>query len=282
MGSAMNSTNAAISHERNWRSLRDGGVSQGDGSLYGNTDMSSARLKPCRFTRERKDDREGHEGIYASSAASMDVVNLGRGRARLKVQFATVDQAASLKLVPGPAWFEQGGRRTPISLLESPSPVGEVPLTPPKRAEMGCVPLDAFREEGLSPSQFRRVFAFINERISRTVTLSELAREAGLSAAYFSQRFKSSTGTSPHQYLLRLRICKAKKLLEESESPVIDIAAECGFQTQQHFARIFRRLTMRTPTEYRRQTQLSVLVSAYADLPYVNDASTRTFRSLSG
>jgi AraC family transcriptional regulator len=274
MGSGMNSTSAAISHERNWRSLRDGGVSQGDGSLYGNTDMPSARLKPCRFTRERKDDREGHEGIYASSAASMDVVNLGRGRARLKVQFATVDQAASLKLVPGPAWFEQGGKRTPISLLESPSPVGEVPLTPPKRAEMGCMPLDAFREEGLSPSQFRRVFAFINERISRTVTLSELAREAGLSAAYFSQRFKSSTGTSPHQYLLRLRICKAKKLLEESESPVIDIAAECGFQTQQHFARIFRRLTMRTPTEYRRQTQLSVLVSAYADLPYVNDAST--------
>jgi AraC family transcriptional regulator len=235
--------------------------------------MSSAHLKPCRFTRERKDDREGHEGIYASSAASMDVVNLGRGRAHLKVQFATVDQAASLKLVPGPAWFEQDGRRTPISLLESPSPVGEVPLTTPTRAEMGCMP-DAFREAGLSPSQFRRVLTFINERISRTITLSELAREAGLSAAYFSQRFKSSTGTSPHQYLLRLRICKAKKLLEESESPVIDIAAECGFQTQQHFARIFRRLTMSTPTEYRRQTQLSVLVSPYADLPYVNDAST--------
>lgn len=202
----------------------------------------------------------------------MDEVNVGRGRAQ--VQFATVDESASLKLVPGPAWVEQGGRRTPISLLESPSPVGEEPLTPPTRTQMGCMPLDAFREEGLSPSQFRRVIAFINERISRTVTLSELAREAGLSAAYFSQRFKSSTGTSPHQYLLRLRICKAKKLLEESESPVIDIAAECGFQTQQHFARIFRRLTMRTPTEYRRQSQLSVLVSAYAELSYVNDAST--------
>jgi AraC family transcriptional regulator len=129
------------------------------------------------------------------------------------------------------------------------------------------------REEGLSPSQFRRVLAYINERISRTVTLSDLAREAGLSAAYFSQRFKSSTGTSPHQYLMQLRICRAKKLLEESESPVIDIAAECGFQTQQHFARIFRRLTMRTPTEHRWQSQLSVLVSAYADLSYVNDAS---------
>jgi AraC family transcriptional regulator len=52
---------------------------------------------------------------------------------------------------------------------------------------------------------------------------------------------------------------------------VIDIAAECGFQTQQHFARIFRRLTTRTPTEYRRQSQRSALVSIYGDLPYVND-----------
>jgi AraC-like DNA-binding protein len=267
----MNSENAAISQGRNWGSSRDGGVSPGDGSPDPNTDMSSARLKPFRFTQER--DREGHEGISASSATPMDVVNLGRGGARLKVQFETVERAASLKLVPGPAWVEQDGRRTPISLLESPSPVSEIPLIPPTRTETGCLRLDASREEGLSPSQFRRVLAFINEHISRTVTLSELAREAGLSAPYFSQRFKSSTGTSPHQFLLRLRICKAKKLLEESESPVIDIAAECGFQTQQHFARIFRRLTMRTPTEYRRQSQLSVLVSAYADLSNVNDAS---------
>jgi AraC family transcriptional regulator len=128
-------------------------------------------------------------------------------------------------------------------------------------------------EEGLSPSQFRRVLAYINERISRTVTLSDLAREAGLSAAYFSQRFKSSTGTSPHQYLMQLRICRAKKLLEESESPVIDIAAECGFQTQQHFARIFRRLTMTTPTEHRRQSQRLALASSYRDSPYLSEIS---------
>jgi AraC-like DNA-binding protein len=254
----MNSANAAISHGRNLGSSRDDEVSQGDGLPDGNTDMSSARLKPFRFTQERKDDRENHEGISASSAASMGGVNLGRGGDRFKVQFETVERAASLQLVPGPAWVEQDGRRTPISLLESPSPVSEVPLSRPTLTGTGCMPLDASRQDGLSPSQFRRVLTFIRERISDTVTLSELAREAGLSAAYSSQRFKSSTGTSPHQYLLRLRICKAKKLLEESESPMIDIAAECGIQTQQHFARIFRRLTMRSPTEYRRQSQLSV------------------------
>jgi AraC family transcriptional regulator len=106
----------------------------------------------------------------------------------------------------------------------------------------------------------------ISERLSSTLTLAELAREAGLSAAYFSQRFKSATGTSPHQYLLRLRVCKAKTLLDESEAPVIDIAAECRFQTQQHFARIFRRLTAKTPTDYRRERQRLTLASTYASL----------------
>jgi AraC-like DNA-binding protein len=267
----MNRANAAISHGRNWGSFRDGGVSRGDRAPDRNSVMSSARMKPFRLTREGKNDREGHEGISASSATPLGVVNLGSGGTRLKVQFETDDRAASLKLVPGPAWVEQDGRRTPISLLESPSAVTEIPLTQQTRTETGCMPPHPPREEGLSPSQFRRVLAYINERISRTVTLSDLAREAGLSPAYFSQRFKSSTGTSPHQYLMQLRICKAQKLLEESESAVIDIAAECGFQTQQHFARIFRRHTMRTPTEYRRHSQSLALVSSYQDSPYMSE-----------
>jgi len=93
--------------------------------------------------------------------------------ARLKLQFEIDDRAASLKLVPGPAWVEQDGRRTPISLLESPSAVSDIPPTPRARTEMECMLLDPPREEGLSPSQFRRVLAYINERISRTVTLSD-------------------------------------------------------------------------------------------------------------
>jgi len=274
-GLDMNRENEALSHKRDWRAFRDGGLLQRDGAPSRNAGISSARLKTHRFTQD-----ETPEGISAPDAAPMGSANLGRGGARLKVQFATLDRAASLKLVPGPAWVEQDGRRTPISLLESPSPVSEVPLSPPTRKETGCIQLYASREDGLSPFQFRRVLTFINARISRTVTLSDLAREAGLSAAYFSQRFKSSTGISPHQYLLQLRVCKAKKLLEASESPVIDIAAECGFQTQQHFARIFRRHTMRTPTEYRRQTQQSALVSIYTDLPYTNDIGIQAIPSL--
>jgi len=173
-------------------------------------------------------------------------------------RLAMVHRAGANALLPGPAWVEQDGKRVRIRLLD---PGAESFITDETSEEAtvatACVPPAQLAEDGLSPSQFRRVLAFIGDRLSRNLTLSELAREAGLSAAYFSQRFKCSTGTSPHQYLLRLRICKAKTLLEESESPIIDIAAECGFQTQQHFARIFRRITRTTPTEYRRQRQRS-------------------------
>ena len=79
----MNRANAAISHGRNWGSFRDGGVSRVDRAPDRNIVMSSARLKPFRFTQERKNDREGHESISASSATPMGVVNLGRGGAQI-------------------------------------------------------------------------------------------------------------------------------------------------------------------------------------------------------
>jgi AraC family transcriptional regulator len=213
-----------------------------------------------------------HQWVFRSPEERQEKQLLpASGESAVKAHFATIDRVASFELVPGPAWVEQDGRRARVSLLESPSPIYKSLSPPILPSGAECFPLDDSVGDGLSPSQFRRALTFMHERISRTVMLSELAREAGLSVAYFSERFKSSTGVSPHQYLLRLRICKAKKLLEKTESPVIDIAAECGFQTQQHFARIFRRLTTRTPTEYRRQSQRSALVSIYGDLPYVND-----------
>ena len=80
-----------------------------------------------------------------------------------------------------------------------------LPLNP------SCLPPSSVNDQGLSPSQFRRVLPFIGNRLSSNLTLSQLATEAGLSIAYFSQRLKSSTGTSPHQYLLGLRVCRAVK-----------------------------------------------------------------------
>jgi AraC family transcriptional regulator len=65
--------------------------------------------------------------------------------------------------------------------------------------------------------------------------------------------FRKSTGETPHQFVLRQRIERAKQMLRAPEGRVLDVAVACGFKSQQHFARVFRQLCGASPTEYRRE-----------------------------
>ena len=98
---------------------------------------------------------------------------------------------------------------------------------------------------GLAPARMRRVTEVVHAGIE-----DELA---GLSTAHFSQMFRKSTGESPHQFVLRHRVERAKELLRAPDARVLDVALACGFKRQQHFARIFRRVCGASPTEYRRE-----------------------------
>lgn len=91
----------------------------------------------------------------------------------------------------------------------------------------------------------------VHAEIEKELSLAEMAETAGLSTAHFSQMFRKSTGESPHQFVLRHRVERAKELLRTSEARVLDVAVACGFKSQQHFARIFRRMCGASPTEYR-------------------------------
>jgi AraC family transcriptional regulator len=85
------------------------------------------------------------------------------------------------------------------------------------------------------------------------LTLIEMAQAVDLSPAYFSRMFHKSTGETPHQFVLRNRIERAKEMLGVAEVRVLDVAVACGFKTQQHFARVFRRVCGASPTDYRYQ-----------------------------
>ena len=104
---------------------------------------------------------------------------------------------------------------------------------------------------GLSPVQLRRVTSFVHENLHEDVSLMQMAEEAKLSPAYFSQMFRQSTGVAPHQFVLRARVERAKELLVKEDARVLDVAIACGFQTQQHFARVFRALCKMSPTQFR-------------------------------
>jgi AraC family transcriptional regulator len=104
---------------------------------------------------------------------------------------------------------------------------------------------------GLGPARLRMVKDLVHAKIEEELTLVEMAQSVELSPAHFSRMFRKSTGETPHQFVLRTRIERAKEMLREAEMRVLDVAVACGFKTQQHFARMFRRISGASPTEYR-------------------------------
>ena len=106
---------------------------------------------------------------------------------------------------------------------------------------------------GLSPARLRRVRELVHAKMEDELRLRDLAQSVGLSAAHFSEMFRKSMGETPHRFLLRVRVERAKEMLRSVESRVLDVAVACGFKTQQHFARVFRHVCGLSPTEYRRE-----------------------------
>ena len=104
---------------------------------------------------------------------------------------------------------------------------------------------------GLGPARLRTVRELVQAKMEDDLTLVEMAEAVDLSPAHFSRMFHKSTGETPHQFVLRNRIERAKEMLREAEARVLDVAIACGFKTQQHFARVFRRICGASPTEYR-------------------------------
>jgi len=104
---------------------------------------------------------------------------------------------------------------------------------------------------GLSGQKLRRVMAFIADNYESDLSLADLARVAGMSTFHFAREFKRTTGTPPHQYVIKFRVGRAKALLAGSELPLVEVSSRSGFSHQSHFTRLFRRFTGTTPQSYR-------------------------------
>jgi AraC family transcriptional regulator len=94
---------------------------------------------------------------------------------------------------------------------------------------------------GLSPSIKRRTLEMIDARLSGKLTVEMLAQEVGLSPAHYARAFKQTIGRAPHQYLLSLRLERARRLLEAPGLGLGDVAHQTGFADQAHFSRLFKR-----------------------------------------
>ena len=101
----------------------------------------------------------------------------------------------------------------------------------------------------------RHVLLRIIERMrsfDSDLSLQALANESGYSRVHFVRMFKAATGASPHNYLLNLKLERARELLKNPSISLIEIALDCGFSSHSHMSRLFHRSVGVTPSAYRR------------------------------
>jgi AraC family transcriptional regulator len=104
----------------------------------------------------------------------------------------------------------------------------------------------------LSERQLLRTREIIESRLGERIGLADIAREFNLSADHFGRLFKRSGDVTLYQYIIRCRVDRARQMLAETSTPIIEIAHVCGFADQVHLTRAFRRLVGTTPAAYRR------------------------------
>ena len=98
--------------------------------------------------------------------------------------------------------------------------------------------------------KLKQVIDYIDAYLDRDLSLKELSTIVQMSPSYFSQLFKQTTGTTPHQYVIRCRIERAKDLLKQGRLSIAEISTQVGFVDQSHLHRYFKRLVGITPKTY--------------------------------
>lgn len=97
-----------------------------------------------------------------------------------------------------------------------------------------------------------RVRQFIHDQLHERLTISDMAAFSQLDLYSFTRWFKRGFGMPPHRYVLHARIEKAKAMLLDPRAKLVDVALQCGFGSQSHFASTFLRVVHVTPGAYRK------------------------------
>jgi AraC-like DNA-binding protein len=105
----------------------------------------------------------------------------------------------------------------------------------------------------LTKWRLKRATDFVEQHLAEPIGLADLAASTGLSRMHFAAQFRAATGMRPHEYLVWQRIERAMILLRDHHQPLCEVALGVGFKTQAHFTTVFKRVTGKTPNEWRHQ-----------------------------
>ncbi|TWU60707.1 Arabinose operon regulatory protein [Rubripirellula tenax] len=105
------------------------------------------------------------------------------------------------------------------------------------------------------PDPIGRATTLIARRYGGPLSVAEIAKAVGLSSSQLNRRFRTKFQIPPSEYLQRVRIHQASRLLTETDAPISEVALDTGFFDQAHLTRTFRRWMGMTPTEFRRSVK---------------------------
>jgi AraC family L-rhamnose operon transcriptional activator RhaR len=115
------------------------------------------------------------------------------------------------------------------------------------------IPIDC--DDLHTPVPFGRVLSYLRRHCTSDLDLEEVARRSGLSLRTFTRMFREATATTPHSYLVQLRIGCAMRAIRTTSDSITDIAFASGFNDSNYFSSCFSKMTGCSPSEYRRRAQ---------------------------
>lgn len=114
--------------------------------------------------------------------------------------------------------------------------------------------IELFRTKTKKESSAENIVNYIKDNFrNNSLSLDSIAHEFDVNSSYLSTLLKNTLSIGFHDYLNRLRITEAKRLLTETDTPIQDIFVEVGYNNKQTFIRAFRAVTHVTPSEFRKK-----------------------------
>ncbi len=160
--------------------------------------------------------------------------------------------AAAIGILLGRWW----GKKKSVQVLDAGATIAtassaSVSSTPVSSTPVSSTPATGHAESN-TLSFLARVAELYEQNLEKQrLSIDELAAEMCMSRSQFTRRISAATGLSASNYLNRLRMEKAQRLLKDTEKPIGTIAYECGFDDTPYFCNLFKKLYKVTPMQYR-------------------------------
>jgi len=122
---------------------------------------------------------------------------------------------------------------------------------------MKMSPADKFKEatsrnqDRAEPAEIWKARKFIQEHSDEALSLTKVAKFSNISANHLSEKFKEVTCINFVDYVAGIRVGRARDLLQNSNLRISEIAFAVGFQSLSQFNRVFKKLTRKSPTQFR-------------------------------